>query len=121
MGRVVVVGSLNCDHTVKVERFPVVGETVRATDYHADLGGKGFNQAVTAARLGADVVMVGCVGADTDGDDLLRALIDEGIDAGYVRRHAELPTGHAQITVDGEGHNTIVVASGANAAATFPS
>src|SRR5436190_10072337 len=121
MGRLVVVGSLNVDHTLRVERFPEIGETITASGLASDLGGKGFNQAVTAARLGADVVMVGCVGADSDGDDLLRALIDEGIDAGYVRRHAELPTGHVHITVDGEGHNTIVVASGANAAASFPS
>src|ERR1044071_8049271 len=114
MGRVVVVGSLNCDHTLTVERFPAVGETVRATGYRAGLGGKGFNQAVTAARMGADVVMVGCVGDDVDGNELLHALYEEGIDAGYVRRHAALPTGQAQITVDADGNNTIVVAGGAN-------
>lgn len=120
MGRVVVVGSLNVDHTVRVNRFPHVGETMTATDYSFGLGGKGFNQAVTAARMGADVVMVGCVGADTDGDLLLQALHDEGIDAGYVRR-SELPTGRAHIVVDGDGHNSIVVVPGANAAASFPS
>ena len=68
MARVVVVGSLNVDHTVRVERFPEVGQTVTADEYVFGLGGKGFNQAVTAARMGVDVVMVGCVGADTDGD-----------------------------------------------------
>jgi ribokinase len=120
MGRVVVVGSLNVDHTVRVERFPAVGETVRALGYAAGLGGKGFNQAVTAARMGADVVMVGCVGADADGERLLRALDDERIDTGYVRR-SELATGRAHITVDAEGRNSIVVTAGANAATSFPS
>jgi ribokinase len=121
MGRVVVVGSLNVDHTVRVERFAEIGETVAATAFVSGLGGKGFNQAVTAARMGADVVMVGCVGADADGDRLLRALDQEGVDAGFVRRHAELPTGRAHITVDDEGRNSIVVVAGANAGASVPS
>ena len=120
MARVVVVGSLNADHIVRVPRFPQVGETVTAAGYTSGLGGKGFNQAVTAARMGADVVMVGCVGADTDGDLLLQALRDERIDASYVRR-SELPTGRAHIVVDDEGRNSIVVVPGANAAASFPS
>jgi ribokinase len=121
MGRVIVVGSLNVDHTVRVDRFPDVGETVTASDFASGLGGKGFNQAVTAARMGVDVTMVGCVGADADGDLLLRTLSDEGIDAGFVRRDAELPTGRAHIMVDDQGHNSIVVVSGANAKTTFPS
>jgi ribokinase len=121
MGRVVVVGSLNVDHTVRVERFPEPGETVTAQSLANDLGGKGFNQAVTAARMGADTVMVGCVGADADGNQLLRALDEEQVDAGFVRRHAELPTGRAHIAVDAEGQNSIVVAPGANAAVSFPS
>lgn len=121
MGRLVVVGSLNVDHTVRVERFPEAGETVTAAAFGLDLGGKGFNQAVTAARTGADVVMVGCVGADTDGGQLLDALRVEGVDVGFVRRHGGLPTGRAHITVDDGGENTIVVVPGANAAASFPS
>ena len=120
MARVVVVGSLNVDHTVRVERLPAPGETVSATDYTFGLGGKGFNQAVTAARMGADVVMVGCVGADTDGDLLFQALHEERIDASYVRR-SELPTGRAHLVVDANGQNSIVVVAGANAAASFPS
>lgn len=121
MGRVIVLGSLNVDHTVRVERFPNVGETITASGSASGLGGKGFNQAVTAARLGAEVVMVGCVGADADGDRLLRTLGAEGIDAGFVRCHAELPTGRAHITVDDEGRNSIVVVEGANGGASFPS
>jgi len=121
MGRVVVLGSFNTDHTVAVDRFPVVGETVLANGYRFDLGGKGFNQAVTAARMGAEVTMVGCVGDDAEGDLVLRALAHEGIDEGYVRRDAELPTGRAHICVDGNGSNFIMVASGANDVASFPS
>jgi len=70
--------------------------------------------------MGADVVMVGWVGADTDGDLLFRTLHDERIDASYVRR-SELPTGRAHLTVDATGQNSIVVVPGANAAASFPS
>ena len=121
MGRVVVLGSLNSDHTVRVDVHPSVGQTVLGLSYARALGGKGFNQAVTAALQGADVVMVGCVGDDGDGDDLLRALDEAGVDAGYVRRHAELPTGLAQITVDAQGHNSIVVVPGANGGVSFPS
>jgi ribokinase len=121
MGRVVVVGSLNSDHTVRVKRHPEIGQTVIGLSYARALGGKGFNQAVTAARQGADVVMVGCVGDDSDGGDLVRALAEAGADVGYVRRHAELPTGRAHITVDDAGRNSIVVVSGANAGVSFPS
>jgi len=121
MGRLVVVGSLNVDHTARVERFPAPGETLTASGSASDLGGKGFNQAVTAARMGADVVMVGCVGDDADGDLLLHTLRAEGVDSGFVRRHGGLPTGRAHITVDDAGQNTIVVVPGANAAASFPS
>jgi ribokinase len=121
MGRVVVVGSLNTDHTVTVARLPAPGQTVIGQGYALALGGKGANQAIAAAREGADVVMVGCVGDDDGGDALLQALIDEGVDVGHVRRDAELPTGRAHITVDDEGHNSIVVVPGANGGAVFPS
>jgi ribokinase len=120
-GRVVVLGSLNADHSTRVERFPAVGETVTASGYRFGLGGKGFNQAVTAARQGADVVMVGCVGDDREGDLLLEALTEEGIDLGYVRCHAGRPTGRAHIVVDRDGANSIVVVPGANAGVSFPS
>jgi len=121
MGRVVVVGSLNTDHTVTVPSLPATGQTIIGTGYALALGGKGANQAIAAARQGADVVMVGCVGDDDDGDALVSALAAEGIDVGHVRRHAELPTGRAHITVDEHGRNTIVVVPGANGGAAFPS
>src|SRR5258706_13409379 len=112
MGRVVVIGSLNTDHTVEVARLPSMGQTVIGRTYAMALGGKGANQAIAAAREGADVVMVGCVGDDDGGDALVQALVDEGIDVGHVRRHAELPTGRAHINLDRRGRHTIVVLAG---------
>jgi ribokinase len=120
-GRVIVLGSLNCDHTVWVDRLPEPGETVLADARTSTLGGKGFNQAVTAARQGAEVVMVGSVGDDSEGDRLVDTLADEGVDTRFLRRHAELPTGQAWITVDRGGENTIAVVPGANLGVEFPS
>lgn len=121
MGKVVVVGSLNVDHTVRVQRLPATGETVLGFGETMALGGKGFNQAVTAARQGADVVMVGCVGDDEAGRRAAIALINEGIDVGHLGRHATQPTGRAHIAVNGDGANTVVVVPGANNGVTFPS
>ena len=120
-GRVVVLGSLNVDHTARVVRLPKRGQTVTARSYGRALGGKGFNQAVTAARQGADVVLVGCVGDDDGGTDLLAALERERISSAFVRRDASKPTGRAHITVDETGDNQIVVVPGANGGAVFPS
>lgn len=120
MARVVVVGSMNIDHIARVERLPRPGETVAGEAYLRSLGGKGLNQAIAAARQGADVTMVGAVGVDADGDEVLAALDAEGIDRRWVRR-VELPTGRAHITVDATGTNSIVVVAGANAAAMCPS
>jgi ribokinase len=119
MGRVVVVGSMNIDHVARVERLPGPGETVVGEAYLRSLGGKGLNQAIAAARQGAAVTMVGAVGTDADGDEVLAALDAEGIDRRWVRR-VELPTGRAHITVDATGTNSIVVVARANAAATCP-
>jgi len=121
MGRVVVVGSMNTDHTVKVRKLPTVGQTILGRGYAVALGGKGANQAVAAARQGAQVVMVGCVGDDDGGEALVRALAEEGIDTGLVRHQSGLPTGRAHITVDERGRNTIVVIPGANGGVAFPS
>jgi ribokinase len=117
----VVVGSLNVDHTAQVEHLPRPGQTVIARAYRRALGGKGFNQAVTAARQGAEVVLVGCVGDDDGGEELLGALRREGVSTAFVRRHADLPTGRAHISVDALGNNSIVVVPGANGGASFPS
>lgn len=109
-----VIGSLNFDHVVTVERLPGEGETLSGTGYLSVPGGKGFNQAVTAARQGARVAMVGCVGDDPPGQALLEILRNEGTDTSGARIVVGVPTGVALITVARSGANTIVVAPGAN-------
>ena len=114
--RVVVVGSANTDMVARVARLPRPGETVLGRDFESVPGGKGANQAVTAARLGAVVTFIACVGADGMGDGLVLGLEAEGIDTRHVVRDPDAPTGVALITVDeATGENVIVVASGANA------
>ena len=113
--RVVVVGSANVDVTVRTARLPVSGETVLGREGWVSCGGKGLNQAVTAARLGADVAFVGAVGRDDHGERLLTLLRDEGVDTGAVTVRDDAATGAAYITVDDSGGNTIVVVPGANA------
>jgi ribokinase len=112
---VVVVGSLNHDITVAAARRPEAGETVLGRSLASACGGKGANQAVAAARAGARVAMVGCVGADGAGERLLGALRAAGVDTGRVRVLDDEPSGTALIVVDDAGENTIVVVPGANA------
>ena len=107
-------GSLNMDISVTVPRLPGPGATVVGSAARFTPGGKGANQAVAAARLGADVRMVGCVGDDDFGRQLLAALRAEGIDADTVRMVPGTPTGLAMIAVDTQGENLIIVAPGAN-------
>ena len=114
--RVVVVGSANTDMVARVARLPLPGETVLGGDFATAPGGKGANQAVAAARLGAVVTLIACVGLDSLGDAAVLGFEAEGIDTQYVVRDPEAPTGVALITVDAAtGENSIVVASGANA------
>ncbi len=108
------VGSLNYDHVVTVDQLPGRGQTVSGHGYISVPGGKGLNQAVTAARLGARVAMVGCLGDDTAGTSLRHVLTSERVQAGTVRTVAGPPSGTALITVERGGGNTIVVAAGAN-------
>ena len=110
---VCVVGSLNVDLVVRVARHPAPGETVMGTTVETFLGGKGYNQAVAAARAGARTSIVGAVGADGYGDDVLAALAADGVDAGGVRRVAG-GTGMAFPVVDDAGQNTIIVVPRAN-------
>ncbi|WP_261393883.1 ribokinase [Microbacterium esteraromaticum] len=116
-GKVIVVGALNVDITLAMDRIPVVGETVIASQVSRSSGGKGANQAYAAARTArtAEVAMVGAVGADEAGDAQCAELGRAGVDVSRVRRVAE-PTGLAMIAVDIAGGNIIVVAPGANAA-----
>ena len=118
MARVAVVGSLNMDLVIRAPHLPSAGETVLGGTFATFAGGKGANQAVGAARLGATVALVGRVGDDAFGRLLRDGLAHERIDASGVRTDAGAATGVALITVDSAGQNTIVVASGANAALT---
>jgi ribokinase len=112
---VMVVGSVNVDLVVTGERLPAPGETVTGGRFSRHGGGKGANQAVAAARLGAAVGMAAAVGDDELGREALAALEAEGIDLGAVARLGRAPTGVALIVVDKGGENQIAVASGANA------
>ncbi|MGZ8437357.1 MAG: ribokinase [Candidatus Limnocylindrales bacterium] len=115
-GRVIVVGSVNVDLVVAVERLPEPGETVVGGRFERHHGGKGGNQAVAAARLGADTAFVGAIGDDAFGDDAREALAAEGIDLRGLARLAGTATGVALILVDARGENSIAVAGGANVA-----
>jgi ribokinase len=112
--RVTVLGSLNMDISVTVPRLPGPGQTVLGSAASFTPGGKGANQAVAAARLGAEVRMTGCVGDDDFGRQLLAGLRDAGVHVGQVRQVKEVPTGLAMISVDDAGENLITVAPGAN-------
>ncbi len=116
--KIAVVGSFNTDLTVFTPRMPVPGETILGGPYYTGPGGKGANQAVAAARLGAQVSMVVKLGQDYYGDQALENLIQEGIDTRGVIRTTDTHTGVAFIVVDQQGENMIVVASGANAQLT---
>jgi ribokinase len=108
-----VVGSINLDLVVRAERLPRAGETVTGAQFSRVPGGKGANQAVAAARLGADVALIGCVGRDEPAEDALVELRKTEVEERWVVKDA--PTGIALITVDAAGETTIVVAPGANA------
>ena len=111
---IVVVGSLNMDLVAFTPRLPKMGETLLGTDFQTFPGGKGANQAVAAARLGATVSMIGKVGADSFGKTLTENLQANGVNTDHVFKDPQNPTGTAVITVDSEGRNTIVVISGSN-------
>lgn len=115
---VAVVGSLNLDLVVDVDRVPHAGETVLGGDLARYPGGKGANQAVAAGRLGAVTSMCGRVGDDEAGQILVASLAGAGVDASGVRVTADVPTGTALIAVESTGDNAIVVSPGANARLT---
>ncbi|GAP12461.1 ribokinase [Longilinea arvoryzae] len=111
---IIVVGSLNMDLVVRVARHPRLGETLLGGEFHTFPGGKGANQAVAAARLGAPVRMIGRVGRDDFGASLLSIAQSDGVDTTHVREDPGAASGVALITVSEDGQNTIVVAAGAN-------
>jgi ribokinase len=109
-----VLGSANRDYTVVVERHPLPGETVLGGELRVATGGKGANQAAAAALAGVPPVLLGAVGSDSVGADILAELRARGVDVSHVSR-ANGATGVALITVSADGENTIVVSPGANA------
>jgi ribokinase len=109
------VGSLNRDTIASVDHLPSAGETVAATHTRRGAGGKGLNQAIMAARLGARVKMIGRIGDDADGRDLAETLAAENVDVSRLQVANGLPTGTAFICVARDGENHIILNSGANA------
>ncbi len=117
MNEIVVVGSLNVDIALRATRIPQPGETVRAEEITIGPGGKGLNQSIAAAKLGAGVRLVGRVGDDAFAEVVQRALADAGVDTRYVEVEVGGHTGTAAIIVDRDsGQNAITVAGGANRA-----
>ena len=112
--KVVVVGSFNMDLVVQAGRRPQTGETLMGEEFGMFIGGKGSNQAIAAARLGADVTMIGRLGMDLFGDTLMAAHAEEGICTDYVLRDTEIGTGVASILIDADGDNSIVLVPQAN-------
>ena len=111
--RLAVLGSINMDLRVRAPRLPSAGETILGSEFATGQGGKGANQAIAAARAGAQVAMIGATGDDAFARELVQALTGAGVDSAGIRRLAG-PSGIAVITVDDNGENTIVVAPGAN-------
>ena len=119
MAEIFVLGSINQDFVLKVERRPEPGETVTDAELSTGSGGKGANQAAAAALLGASVSFLGRVGDDEFGEPLVRALEEKGIDTSLIQRISGRQTGAAFITVTPDGENAITVAPGANRAITL--
>ena len=112
--KIFIVGSINTDLVINAPYMPQQGETLQGSDFIIARGGKGANQAVAAARLGGDIVMCGCIGNDSFGEDAMKSLQEDGIDVSHIRRIESVPTGTAVIIVV-EGNNRIILDKGANA------
>lgn len=111
---ITVVGSLNMDLFIEVQRFPAPSETIHGNNFRRAVGGKGANQACAVARSGGAAFMIGAVGMDAFGDEMRSALSDVGVDTSGVFRRVAAPSGTALITLDATGQNQIIVAKGAN-------
>src|SRR5450759_1801827 len=114
MSKILVIGSSNTDMVIKTEKLPAPGETILGGTFLMNPGGKGANQAVAAARLGAKVTFITKRGNDLFGNQAVDLLMREGIDTQYIVKDIEFPSGVALITVDSAGENSIVVAPGSN-------
>ena len=111
---ILVVGSSVLDQVSRVERFPHAGESVRGTDVQLFAGGKGANQAVTTARLGARTTFCSCVGNDASGHQMIQSLRSEDVNCEHIEFHQTTPTGTALIALNAEGQNMIIACLGAN-------
>lgn len=110
---ITVIGSVNIDDSLRLARHPGPGETVSARTVVTELGGKGANQAIAAARAGAAVRFVGAVGTDS-APWILDSLHAEGIDTEHLVRSEAVPSGRAIVLVDDDGENSIIIVPGAN-------
>jgi ribokinase len=115
MNKLVVLGSVNADHVLQVPSFPRPGETLHGRDYRVIPGGKGANQAVAAARLGAEVAFIACVGDDSFGRNIRDDFAQDGINIDAVTIEENMPTGIAMIQVVDSGENSICISAEANA------
>ncbi|KGM94593.1 ribokinase [Clostridium novyi A str. 4552] len=114
MNSICVIGSINMDVVLKIDRMAKVGETIFAKDLKNISGGKGANQAIACSRMNSKVSMISKVGLDGNGQILVNKLKENNINTNYIFKDSEVSTGMALITVDDEGNNSIIVASGAN-------
>ncbi|KGQ24075.1 ribokinase [Gallibacterium anatis] len=115
MQKLTVLGSINADHVIQVPHFPQPGETLSGQNYHIVYGGKGANQAVAAARLGAKVDFIACIGEDKVGLEMKQAFQKNGINTDSIATIQGETTGIAMIQVADSGENSIVISAGANA------
>jgi ribokinase len=118
MNKLVVLGSVNADHVLQVASFPRPGETLLGHSYAVIPGGKGANQAVAAARLGADTAFIACVGDDSFGRNMITEFNRDGINTDAVMIEQDKPTGIAMIQVAATGENSICISAEANACLT---
>ncbi len=112
--KIIVVGSSNTDMVVKVPRIPAPGETIMGNEFFVIPGGKGANQAVAAARVGASTIFITCVGDDNFGLQSIENYKKDGIDTRFIKKKPGVPSGVALINVSDNGENSISVAPGAN-------
>src|SRR5262249_50295809 len=114
MPRILVIGSSNTDMVIKLHRIPRPGETVLGGEFSTAAGGKGANQAVSAARAGGRVTFIARIGKDVFGEQALAGFRRDRINTDYIARDAHAPSGVALIFVGNDGQNSIAVAGGAN-------
>ncbi len=112
--KIIVFGSINMDFIARTPRLPMPGETIIGYDFQNLPGGKGANQAVACAKLGAETMMIGCVGNDIFGDNIITGLKNSRVDVSLLSRNNRVSTGIALITVNETGENSIIIIPGAN-------